>query len=246
MNKALLVPKWLTKTWASIFRKNNSLGSLEGVLKAHKLAAPIKTEYRGGAKLMDMPLITLFDEFVAPVEAIQLIKAAGDDRNRSKGRITKLKRAGSRSERCCWVKNRQNKVVETLAARISTIVGLNVAQAESFQVVQVPSGEQCTSSFDAWNSDTEAGQEYMARGGQRLVTCLLYLGGVSKGAATIFPKLNLDIEAVKGRMVIFHNCYSDTNYRHPDTLHHILSGQGADLWVAKLRFRERALIMKVK
>ena len=79
----------------------------------------------------------------------------------------------------------------------------------------------------------------MAKGGQRLITSLIYLEGVDEGGGTTFPRLNLDVQAVRGNMLLFHNCEPFSNIRHPASLHGgqpVLSGEK---WACNLWFRER-------
>src|SRR5690606_31092572 len=82
------------------------------------------------------------------------------------------------------------------------------------------------------------GQRCMARGGQRLITCLLYLNDVERGGATGFPSLDLTIKARKGRLLLFHNCYPGTNQRHPDSLHGGLPVEKGEKWACNFWFRE--------
>jgi prolyl 4-hydroxylase len=39
----------------------------------------------------------------------------------------------------------------------------------------------------------------MSKGGQRMVTCLLYLNDVEKGGGTSFPRLDMEVRAKKGQ-----------------------------------------------
>lgn len=75
----------------------------------------------------------------------------------------------------------------------------------------------------------------MAKGDQRMVTCLLYLSDMEEGGGTAFPNLDMEIRAKKGRMVLFHNCQEGSTDPHPDSLHAglaILKGEkwACDFW----------------
>ena len=54
---------------------------------------------------------------------------------------------------------------------------------------------------------------------QRHVTFILYLNEVKKGGETYFPLLDLKIEPKKGSLIAFENCFKNTNYTHPKSLH---------------------------
>jgi prolyl 4-hydroxylase len=86
----------------------------------------------------------------------------------------------------------------------------------------------------------------MAKGGQRLVTCLMYLNDVAVGGGTTFPKLNLEVSARKGSMLVFYNCYRDSTLRHPDSLHGGLPVQRDEKWACNLWFREAPYVTVAK
>jgi hypothetical protein len=55
---------------------------------------------------------------------------------------------------------------------------------------------------------------------------------------TGFPNLDLEVRARKGRMVIFHNCLTKTNIKHPNSLHGGLPVIKGEKWACNLWFRE--------
>ena len=54
---------------------------------------------------------------------------------------------------------------------------------------------------------------------QRHVTFIMYLNEVKKGGETYFPLLDLKIEPKKGSLIAFENCFKNTIYTHPKSLH---------------------------
>ena len=211
----------------------------EETLKAHALPFTIPLEHSVGTKVNDTPSVTICEDFLTQAEVFQIIKAAGDKMQRArvssgKEGIESAGRTGSN----CWVAHDHNKVTHALAKRISKLVGISLQNAESFQVIHYGISQEYSSHFDAWEFNTERGERCMARGGQRLVTCLIYLNDVPAGGGTGFPELDLEVQAKKGRMVIFHNCYPGTNYRHPHSLHGGLPVEEGEKWAVNLWFRE--------
>lgn len=78
------------------------------------------------------------------------------------------------------------------------------------------------------------------RGGQRIATALLYLHPPEAGGATRFPRLELTVAPLLGRLLVFQNCGDNTQEPHPLSLH---AGEPVDAgvkWIANLWFRERA------
>jgi prolyl 4-hydroxylase len=128
-----------------------------------------------------------------------------------------------------------------LVKRVSNLVGIPVRHAESLQVVHYGETQEYKPHFDAYDMTTEKGQQRTAKGGQRLVTALMYLNEVEDGGGTIFPKLDLEVEARPGRMVIFHNVGDNdledlTRHRH--SLHGGSPVWGGQKWACNLWFRQ--------
>ena len=71
-----------------------------------------------------------------------------------------------------------------------------------------------------------------------MITCLLYLNDVEQGGGTSFPKLDMEVRARKGRMLLFHNCHADSTIRHPDSLHGGMPVLKGEKWACNFWFRE--------
>jgi prolyl 4-hydroxylase len=201
---------------------------------------PNKGHYLGSVPVHDEPLICVFDHFVSDIEISRLMRAGRkglvpaqtitDD-----GSINAHGRTGS----VCWVTHDHDLTIAALAARISALISLPLSRAEPFQLVHYAQSQGYAPHYDGWFHDTEAARRCMERGGQRLVTCLLYLNDVPSGGGTAFPKLKMAVDARKGRMLLFHNCQRGTTALHPDSLHGGLPVPQGEKWVCNLWFRER-------
>lgn len=193
-----------------------------------------------GQVLSQSPFVQRLEGFVREDERLALLDAARPKLQRA---LVSAAHAGvesvGRTGRNCWVPHDNSPAVQALADRIATLVGLPLAHAESFQVIHYAESEEYRPHYDAWKADTERGQRCMMRGGQRLVTCLVYLNDVSSGGATCFPKLQLEVPARAGDLLLFHNCRPGTITRHPDTLHGGMPVLKGEKWAANLWFRER-------
>lgn len=192
-------------------------------------------------QLWDTPLVRVFDNFLNEEEISHLIDTGAENLAPA---LVSLGENGSTSKgrtgRSCWVSQRHDEVIAAISDRISERVDIPLIQAESLQLIHYFENQEYAPHFDAWDAETEAGQRCMKRGGQRLVTCLLYLNDVEGGGGTLFPKLNITVEARKGRMLMFHNCHPNTTVRHPSTLHGGLPVLKGEKWACNLWFRERS------
>lgn len=186
------------------------------------------------------PLICVFD-YYASAQEIEQILAAGANllapalvTGPNEGVIS-----DTRTGRNCWIAHHHNEVIAGLCERISELAGLPLENAESLQLIHYDHREQYAAHFDGWDANSEDGQRCMSRGGQRLVTGLLYLNDVTEGGGTSFPNLQLEVQARKGRLVLFHNCIPGGIVRHPNSLHGGMPVQQGEKWACNLWFRER-------
>lgn len=204
------------------------------------MTLPIRQRYDLGQQVNDEPIVYVFEDFLQDPEMAELIAAAKANLQRA---VVSDDKAGKvspgRTGQNCWVRHRQTAVIASLCDRISTLVDIPLTHAESLQVIHYGETQEYRPHFDAWDAGTERGQRCMERGGQRLVTCLLYLNDVEAGGGTCFPKLDMEVRAIKGRMVLFHNCHAGTALRHPASLHGGLPVEAGEKWACNLWFRER-------
>lgn len=199
----------------------------------------VKTTYDIGQKLSDDPVIYVFDDFISSAEANIIIEAA--EPNLKRAVVSSAKKgieSAGRTGQNCWVKQDHNETIAEISQRVSELVGLPLENAESLQVIHYGTEQKYNPHYDGWRHDTESGKRCMKRGGQRLVTCLIYLNNVEAGGGTEFPKINLEVEAKLGRMVVFHNCYAGTNQRHDLSQHGGMAVKAGEKWACNLWFRE--------
>jgi prolyl 4-hydroxylase len=193
-----------------------------------------------GQILSSDPFVCVFDNYVSALE-VEHILAAGATllapalvTGPNEGVIST-----TRTGRNCWIAHRHDKVIAGICERISELAGLPLENAESLQLIHYDHSEEYAPHFDGWDADSEDGQRCMSRGGQRLVTGLLYLNDVPAGGGTSFPNLQMEVQARKGRLLLFHNCLLGGIVRHPNSLHGGMPVLEGEKWACNLWFRER-------
>ncbi|MEJ6722009.1 prolyl hydroxylase family protein [Ilumatobacter sp.] len=203
----------------------------------------LRDSYDLGAEAACDPLVQVIDDFVTETERHHIIRlVAGRLDTALVSTVADATTSDGRTGRVAWVKHDETAIVHSLVDRVSDLVAIPIGHAESLQVVHYGATEQYKPHFDAYDMNTEKGRQRTEQGGQRIVTALMYLNAVEDGGSTIFPKLDLEVEAKPGRMVIFHNLASDTLAdftRHPKSLHGgspVVAGQK---WACNLWFRAR-------
>lgn len=191
-----------------------------------------------GQILSTNPFVCLFDDYISAQE-IEHILAAGATlapalvTGPNDGVVS-----ATRTGRNCWIQHRHDEVIAGVCERISKLAGLPLENAESLQLIHYDHAQEYAPHFDGWDADSEDGQRCMSRGGQRLVTGLLYLNDVPTGGGTSFPNLQLEVQARKGRLLLFHNCVPGGTVRHPNSLHGGMPVLAGEKWACNLWFRE--------
>ena len=202
--------------------------------------ASLPASYPMGVQLHEAPAIWVFKEFAGTAEIAALLDAARDklapaEVSGNNGGYISKGRSGSN----CWISHDHNALTLALAQRVSELVQIPLINAENFQVVHYTVHQEYQPHFDCWDAGTERGDRCMERGGQRLVTTLLYLNDVAGGGSTRFPTLDLDVQPAKGTLLLFHNCEPGTITRHENSLHAGMPVISGEKWAANLWFRQR-------
>ena len=196
--------------------------------------------YETGNQVHDDSVVCVFEDFLAEEEIQALLAAAKPKLKQalvSAGQ-TGVESAG-RPGSNCWIPHGLNPVIEELSLRVAEVVGIGLEYAESLQVVHYAETQEYAPNYGAWDAGAERGQRCMVKGGQRMVTCLLYLDEPEEGGGTSFPNLDMEVIARKGRMLLFHNCHPNSVIRHPDFLHVGMAVLSGEKWACNFWFRER-------
>ncbi len=189
----------------------------------------------------DDPQIKILDNFASPEECAAILRIAeqqlgpplvsgeelGEDKTVRTGDLA-------------WLLHDHDPTVEMLCMRVAGVLNQPLTNAEQLQVVRYHPGQRYLAHFDSYDRSTRVGKRCTARGGQRIATALLYLHPPEAGGATRFPRLELTVDPLLGRLLVFQNCGDNTQEPHPLSLH---AGEPVDAgvkWIANLWFRERA------
>lgn len=199
----------------------------------------LKDAYDVGHRVADDPLVWVVDDFVSADERNHVLELAAGRMEAAKvSRLGENATSEKRTGSVGWIKHDETPQIRAVVKRVGDLVGLPVTHAESLQVVHYGPTEQYKPHFDAWDPATPKGKEKTRRGGNRVVTALIYLNEVAAGGATAFPKLDVEVEAVPGRLCLFHDLVEGTSTRHPHSLHGGLPVEAGEKWACNLWFRE--------
>jgi len=190
--------------------------------------------------LRNDPIIYTIDNAVTDEECEHIINIAKPNLKRAlvcgdKGSYIDSGRTNS----SYWIRHDFDEITMNVCERISSIVNIPLEFAENMQIIYYDKNETYNRHYDGWKHDkTEYSFRLMNNSGQRLVTAFCYLNTVEKGGSTCFTKLNIHVPAEKGKLLTFHNVYTNTNKLHPDTEHSGMPVLEGEKYAFNLWFRE--------
>ncbi|WP_419571048.1 2OG-Fe(II) oxygenase [Rheinheimera sp.] len=126
-------------------------------------------------------------------------------------------------------------VATWLNARVNRFLSVQDGQAEPACVLHYATGQQYKLHLDVLPPDSEFTS--VTRGGQRMLTALVYLNEGFSGGSTLFPKLGLDIPARRGKLLVFENCSANGDV-YENSLHAGSEIESGDKWVLSRWFRQ--------
>ena len=183
------------------------------------------------ATLSRRPRVRQLDGFLSLAECNALRRLASG----RMGACTLLAEASSQHERSstgCWLPRYDSPkstwhdsgaseediaLLGRVELSLAKACGHPASHGEPAQILRYRVGQQYEPHPDFFDPrDREA----LVNGGQRLLTCLVYLTTLpdSCGGATWFPKADLRIQPVAGRALIWHNCQGNGAV-DPDSVH---------------------------
>lgn len=129
----------------------------------------------------------------------------------------------------------ENALLQRLEARIASLLRWPVDHGEAIQVLRYRVGEEYRPHYDYVDPSQAGAAPFLARGGQRVASLVMYLNTPQRGGGTNFPDAGLEIAAQKGSAVFF-------SYNRPDpatgTLHGGMPVLAGEKWVATKWLRE--------
>ena len=105
---------------------------------------------------------------------------------------------------------------QTVANRISQIIGLNISHAEPLQGQCYLPGQEYKAHTDWFEPGTENFRKYASheKGGQRTWSAIVYLNEVSSGGNTEFNQAGISIQPKLGKLVYWNNLLDDGMPNH--------------------------------
>ncbi len=188
-----------------------------------------------------IPLIYTIDNFIDDNQCDHIIKMSEDNLERalvvSEGKgITTKGRTGFN----CWIRHNKDNILKEICEKISKLVEIPLKNAENVQVIHYSKDQEYKIHFDAFDKSTIQGIKHTKFGGNRVVTCMVYLNNVESGGSTSFPKLDLEVKPKKGKLLVFYNCENEKYEKpHKNSLHAGSPVLEGEKYAFTLWFREK-------
>ena len=152
-----------------------------------------------------------------------------------------------RSGSNCWILHDFDAITKRISTKISKLLDMPLENSEAFQIIYYGVDQEYRQHYDGWLFDgSEKSRRNMKLGGQRIWTALGYLNNVPKGGGTKFTKLNKEVNAEKGKLLVFSNVHENTNQRHELSEHAGMPVLEGEKWAFNLWFREKSRKIEYK
>lgn len=171
--------------------------------------------------LYNEPKIYIIDNFITEDECNHMINISKNSMENSlvsDGKSGVL--SSGRTSKNAWIKHDFDEITKRIGTKIANQVNMPLENAEAFQVIYYGVGCEYRNHYDSWDHDgSEKTLRCMKFGGARLKTALVYLNDVEEGGSTQLPRVNIDVSAKQGKLLVFENTYAGTNIKHPLSEH---------------------------
>lgn len=125
----------------------------------------------------------------------------------------------------------ENALVRRIEQRLSRLIGMPVDHGEGLQILNYAVGAEYQPHYDFFLPESSGSAVHVQKGGQRVVTIVMYLNDVEEGGETIFPELEFSVAPRKGTAVYFSYCDSQ-NRLDRMTLHGGAPVVRGEKWIA--------------
>lgn len=187
---------------------------------------------------LDHPRVVLFQNFLSAAECDELIRLS---RNRMQAsHVIDMDSgntradAGRTSSGTAFTRG-ESPLIERIERRIEALLQWPYERGEALQILRYEVGQEYKPHYDYVDPTQPGAAPFLARGGQRVASLVMYLNTPRDGGGTNFPDVGLEIAAHQGCAVYF-----SYDRPHPMTRsrHGGMPVRAGEKWVATKWLRE--------
>jgi prolyl 4-hydroxylase len=187
---------------------------------------------------MRNPRVVVFANLLSDAECDEIVQLASARLARSE--TVQIETGSSeineaRTSEGMFFERGEHPVCARLEARLAALLSWPIENGEGLQVLRYRPGAEYKPHYDYFDPAQPGTPTILKRGGQRVASIVCYLNTPTRGGATIFPDVQLDVAPVKGNAVFF-----SYDRAHPVTrsLHGGAPVIEGEKWVATKWLRE--------
>jgi prolyl 4-hydroxylase len=187
---------------------------------------------------MRNPRVVVFGGLMTEAECDELVALARQRLARSETVVTTTGASEvnvARTSEGMFFGRGENDVCKRIEARIAKLLNWPLDNGEGLQILRYQPGAEYKPHYDYFDPAQPGTPTILKRGGQRVGTLVVYLNSPTRGGATTFPDVNLEVAPVKGNAVVFS---SDRPHAMTRTLHGGAPVLEGEKWVATKWMRE--------
>lgn len=191
--------------------------------------------------LKESPKIFYIENFLSSQECDHFIQCAKDKLQLSLGydvTTGKDEKVDIRTSSQTWLFLNEDAIITKIEKQISQLTNIPQENGEQFSIIRYQIGQEYQAHWDYFDPAFAGSATALARGGQRIVTVILYLNDVEEGGETEFTTLNLTVKPKKGALLYFSNVLEDGSI-DTNTLHAGVPVKVGEKWIATKWLRER-------
>jgi len=148
------------------------------------------------------------------------------------------KQSHIRNSKQHWI-SKNNQLVKPIFEHISKKFNIPFENAEDLQVVRYLPNQFYNEHHDSCCDNNQKCLEFIERGGQRILTVLIYLNNDFSEGNTFFRNLDLKVKPPTGNAIVFYPLAKGTSKCHPLSLHAGMPVIAGVKWIANVWFREK-------
>lgn len=188
--------------------------------------------------LMPVPRVVALGGLLSSEECVQLQALAAPRLARSE--TVNEKSGGSevhaaRTSEGMFFGRGETPLIQRIEARIAALLHWPVENGEGLQVLRYGVGAEYKPHYDYFDPVHASTPSILKRGGQRVGTVVIYLNTPTRGGATTFPDVGLEVQPIQGNAVFFSYSRADPS---TGTLHGGAPVVEGEKWVATKWLRQ--------
>jgi prolyl 4-hydroxylase len=187
---------------------------------------------------LTLPRVVLFGGLLSDAECDELVEASRSSMTASN--VIDMEGGGEqhdtrRSSTGTAFARGATPLITRIEQRIAALLNWPLENGEALQILRYQVGQEYQPHWDYVDPAQPGSAPFLARGGQRVASLVMYLNTPEDGGATNFPDIGLEVAAVKGNAVFFSY---DRPHPSTKTLHGGMPVRAGEKWVATKWLRE--------